>query len=615
MWRDLQQKLQGGLVRWQVSLLPGVLVISGVILLRSLGLFQGLEWGLFDRYLRWRPAEPMDERILIVGINEQDIQQLKTYPVSDAELAGLIDRLQSFQPVAIGVDIFRNNPVEPGSTRLNQVFRTQNNVIGIEKVVVQSGEVAVPAAQALPKEQVGFADAPLDKDGALRRSLLFTEDAAGELHTSLSMLLAESYLGSRNILIQDGQKDPGSIRFGAIELPRFSQGKTGIVSLLNFRSGPRPFRVISLGDVKAGNFQPDWVKGKIVLIGIMSPAVRDYVNSQAIHSFNPALIYGVEAQAHGVSQLISAGVDQRPFIQVWSEPWTYLWIALWGGGGILLGWVVRSPFKWLGLLALGVGSLVLLGYGAILMAWWIPIMPSLVVFLINGAGLTAFYRYDQGLRARLQDRQLVIDEAFNAIHNGPLQVLSSLQRRSKTEPLTATDLLGQLEILDQSIRKIYDSMRLEALSPSSSTYISETLQVDLEEPLHEVLQQVYTDVLSRNLPCFQGLKIKVINFEPLDERSLNPELKLGLCRFLEEALSNVGKHATEATKLEISCAQSAGQNRLRVVDNGHGLLADHEGMGTRQAKQLAKRLRGAFERSNVSPRGILCQISWKSHRR
>jgi two-component sensor histidine kinase len=276
--------------------------------------------------------------------------------------------------------------------------------------------------------------------------------------------------------------------------------------------------------------------------------------------------------------------------------------------------VVRSPFKWLGLLALGTGSLVLLGYGTILMAWWIPILPALVVFLINGAGLTAFYRYDQGLRARLQDRQMVIDEAFNAIHNGPLQVLSALQRRSKTEPLTAEDLLGQLQILDQSIRKIYDSMRSDALSPSSSTYISETLQVDLEEPLHEVLQQVYTDVLSRDLPCFQGLKIKVINFEPLDERSLNPELKRSLCRFLEEALSNVGKHATEATKLEISCTQSAGGNIVQVTDNGHGLLMDHEGMGTLQAKQLAKSLRGRFERSSVSSQGILCRITWKPRR-
>jgi two-component sensor histidine kinase len=244
------------------------------------------------------------------------------------------------------------------------------------------------------------------------------------------------------------------------------------------------------------------------------------------------------------------------------------------------------------------------------------------VFLINGAGLTAFYRYDQGLRSRLQERQSIIDETFNAIHNGPLQSLSMLKRNSKDDRLTREELLGQLENLDQSIRKIYEAMVREALNLEASVYVSDRLRLNLGEPLHEVLQQVYTDVLERDLPYFAGIKVKVVNFECLDEKWLTVELKRGLCRFLEEALCNVGKHAIGVTRLEVRCGPVDGRQIVRVVDNGQGQLTEREGMGTQQARKLAKRLQGRFERSVCFPsresapavNGVSCELSWKVRR-
>ncbi len=622
MYNQLRQRLRRGIERWEISLLPGGMTIALVVFLRWFGGLQGLEWMVFDRFLRSRPPEGMDRRILIVGINEQDIQQLGTYPVPDRELAAVIRQLQQWKPAVIGLDVFRDQPVPIGATELNQVFKTQKNVIGIEKRLGMADAVVVNAPIALPREQVGFVDAALDGDGALRRSLLFTEDAQGVVYPSLSMVLAESYLNQKGIEIQPGIRDLDSMRFGSVELPRI-HGRmggyshldaNGLVSLINFRSGHRPFRVVSLRDLKSGKVSPDWVRDAVVLVGIMSPAVRDYVNSQAIESENPALIYGVEAQAHAVSQLISAGENGRSFIQVWAWPWEYLWIVSWGGVGIVLGWVVRSPWKWLLGLGIGVGMIVGAGYGMIVVAWWIPVVPTLGVFLINGAGLTAFYRYDQGLRSRLQERQSIIDETFNAIHNGPLQSLAMLRRSSKDDRLTRESLLEQLEGLDQSIRNIYEAMMREALNPEASVYTSDRLRLNLGEPLHEVLQQVYGDVLERELPCFSSIKVKVVNFEVLDEKLLTVELKRGICRFLEEALCNVGKHAIGVTRLEVRCGQMEGRQGVCVVDNGQGVLTEREGMGTQQARRLAKRLRGRFERSVRASKGVSCELSWKGRR-
>jgi CHASE2 domain-containing sensor protein len=630
MQNQFKQRLQRGMTRWEISLLPGGMAIALVVLLRWLGALQGLEWTVFDRFLRSRPAEGMDRRILIVGINEKDIQQLGTYPVPDRELAIAIRQLQQWKPAVIGLDVFRDQPVPIGATELNQVFQTQRNVIGIEKRLGVSSAVVVSAPIVLPREQIGFVDAALDGDGALRRSLLYTEDGQGQVYPSLSILLAESYLEQQGLKIEQGIHDPDSLRLGGVELPRL-QGRTGgyhhldlegLVSLINFRSGHRPFRVVSLQDLKSGKVSPEWVRNAVVLVGIMSPAVRDYVNSQAIESENPALVYGVEAQAHAVSQLISAGENGRPFIQVWAWPWEYLWIVAWGGMGIVLGWVVRSPGKWLLGVGVGVGLIAGLGYGLILVAWWIPVVPPLLVFLINGAGLTAFYRYDQGYRSRLQERQSIIDETFNAIHNGPLQTLSMLRRNSKDDRLSPEELLGQLENLDQSIRGIYESMLREGLNLEASVYVSDRLRLNAGEPLHEVLQQVYGDVLGRDLPYFSGIKVKVVNFEPLDERSLSVELKRGLCRFLEEALCNVGKHAIGVTRLEVRCGSIDGQMVIKIVDNGQGVLTEREGMGTQQAQKLAKRLRGRFDRSVRFPfqeaaptaKGVSCELSWTVRR-
>ncbi|MEM9008284.1 MAG: CHASE2 domain-containing protein, partial [Cyanobacteria bacterium P01_F01_bin.86] len=83
---------------WQRQLLPGITVIGLVILARALGFLQGLEWKTLDAFLRLRPAESQDERLLIVGIDEADIQRVGTYPIPDADLAKLLQTLAQDRP-------------------------------------------------------------------------------------------------------------------------------------------------------------------------------------------------------------------------------------------------------------------------------------------------------------------------------------------------------------------------------------------------------------------------------------------------------------------------------------------------------------------------------------
>jgi CHASE2 domain-containing sensor protein len=102
-----------------------------VIVLRWFGFLQVWEWAAFDNFVRWRPAEPTDSRIVIVEIKEADLQKYG-YPISDAVLAQLLQKLQAGKPQVIGLDVYRDLPTQPGNAELLKTFKTIPNLIGIE---------------------------------------------------------------------------------------------------------------------------------------------------------------------------------------------------------------------------------------------------------------------------------------------------------------------------------------------------------------------------------------------------------------------------------------------------------------------------------------------------
>ena len=635
--KSIWKKAQAEAAIWRVGALPGIAVIGLVVFARLTGSLQGLEWTAFDHFLRWRPAEPIDRRIVIVGINEADIRRAGSYPIPDRNIAALLRKLQTYQPAAIGLDIFRDLPVQPGHADLVNAFRDIKNLIVIDKLpdhkpagdkLADRSSIAINPPPSLPSEQVGFADAILDSDGYLRRSLLGSYDAANRYRFSLTVKLAETYLATQGISLDNGVRDPIAMRFGNTELTRFQSNSGSYVNadaggnqiLINFRSGQHPFRYLALRDIENGTVDPNLIRGCIVLVGITAPSVKDIVNSAAIASDNPALIYGVEVQAHAISQIVSAVLDQRPLLKVWSDGWEYGWIIAWGILGISLGRFLRSPLKIL--LSLTGASIALVGlsFALLILGWWVPVVPALLVLVLNGAGLTAslFYRYEQDLHTRLQERQLIIEHTFNAIHNGPLQTLAKVLSQVQDQKLSPHQFSADLKHLNRELRTVYESVKREALVQGEHLYLGYNLELDLQAPIHEILYEVYSDVLERDFPCFKTLKVKVVKFEPINAQRLNIDQKRGLCRFLEEALCNVGKHAIGVTWLNVACIHSQGKNIIRIIDNGSGIDAISssahknfgESLGTQQAKNLAKQLGGKFRRFPNSPQGTTCELTW-----
>jgi signal transduction histidine kinase len=82
----------------------------------------------------------------------------------------------------------------------------------------------------------------------------------------------------------------------------------------------------------------------------------------------------------------------------------------------------------------------------------------------------------------------------------------------------------------------------------------------------------------------------------VDEAALDPELKTAVYRVVQEALTNVGKHA-RADRVDIDVEHDGGEMRLRVADNGRGFDAARpaSGFGLAGMRERVALLGGTLE--------------------
>lgn len=607
-----------------LGLLPSAMVVGIVIWARLAGLFQELEWTAFDTGLRLRPHEPRDERIVIVGITEADIQTLKTYPISDQALATLLDKIQRHQPRAIGLDIFRDFPEEPGHTQLKTVLASLPNVIGIESILPTDTTMHIKPPPSLPIDQVGFVDSILDSDGAVRRSLLgFRQQRGKDYQFSFTIRLAQLYLAKQGITLENSINDPKAMRLGRSELTRFRENTGSYVRadargnqiLINFRNGSTPFQMVSMADTMADQIDPELFRDRIVLIGITAKSHQDFHNVPAVATPTQPLTYGVVVQAHAISQIISSALDRRPLLNTWPDFWDYLWMITWGAVGLVIGQLSHSIKYNYGLVIMAIICLTGLAYGGLIIGMWVPFVPTIFVFLGTNIIVYTLSIHNKNLETLLQDQQQIIERTFNAIHNGPLQTLAAILRYAEESESDTIKSYDQLQQLNRELRDIYEQIRRETLEQGREFIVIGDRTYDLSLPLHRVLYEVYTYTIQRDFPGLKKISLNVVDFNPLDTNGLSIDNKRSICRFLEEAICNIGKHASGPTRLTIVCKQVENHNVLRIEDNGRIKASDSiihptDHRGTKQAIDLSKELGGNFKRRPGTKSGTVCELIW-----
>jgi adenylate cyclase len=403
MWANIKQSLWQRRGVWITA--PAVAGL--VILLRFAGLLQSWEWAVYDQYMRLRPQEPADDRIAIVGIDEASVRELGQAIIPDGVYAQLIEKLKARQPLAIGLDIYRDQPVEPGHKELVKVFESTPNLVGIQKVVGDSERETIPPPPALKaKNQVGANDLIFDADKKVRRGLIYVKDRNGETVYSFGLYLALLYLEKLGIK-PETLKGTENWQLGKTVFVPFEANDGGYVRadangfqiLMNYRGPSRYFQTVSMADILKDRVPPDWGRDRIILIGAVGESFQDLFFTPYSSSLVglPERMAGVEVHANLASQILSAAREGRTPIKSWSESVEWLWILLWSGVGATLIWKLRytGGVRKLSLLRaaapfLAGGALVAGTCGAFLWGWWIPVVPPLVALFGSVAVVTRY---------------------------------------------------------------------------------------------------------------------------------------------------------------------------------------------------------------------------------
>ncbi|MEL6460001.1 MAG: CHASE2 domain-containing protein [Cyanobacteria bacterium J06621_15] len=392
------------------SIIPVILstslaVSTAIMGCRSVGVLENWELAAFDSMMRSRPDEGKDNRILIVEITESDVQKQNAEErgaasISDSILRDLVNKLEKHNPRVIGLSIYRDSPVKSKYAQLAGWMRTSSKFIGVCQVSEGESNPGVPPPNQVSPESLGFTDVVEDSDGVLRRHLLaMTPAEPCDTDKSFSFQLAERYLAQENsrIKLNSPSKSKSGHKFVLPYLENNSGSYSNIDSLgyqvmLNWRSAPEIANRVSLFQVINNQINPDLIKDKIVIIGTTAESFNNYWStpySNATSTKNKTP--GVIIHAHMTSQIISAALDNRPLLWVWSKWTEALWIYCWSIVGGIIAWKSKSSLQ----LALNIGLtqiiLYFLCYTLLIQGAWIPFIPS-VFGLLLGSGCVGTYR-------------------------------------------------------------------------------------------------------------------------------------------------------------------------------------------------------------------------------
>jgi CHASE2 domain-containing sensor protein len=431
--------------------LASVAVTSLVMGTRYVGILEPLELQAYDYLIRQRPPELIDERILVVEVTKEDIAEHQ-YPLEDATVAQLLQKLKQHEPRALGLDMHRYQSRGAGRSDLISRFEQNQNFFTVCASGSSDPNYAPPPefSEQQLRNQVGFSDVVVDssnpKDRRIRGDLVVGEQPEDTSRTvrrqllsydpslspspsscstpySFSFQLAFRFLYEEKIQPMEVNSNQ-EWQFGTVVFHRLAARFGGYQRLdgqssqimLNYRSN-QPGQRVTLKQVLSGKLDSNLVKNRIVLIGYTAPVARDYFDTPY------GQMAGIWVHAHMVSQILSSVLDKRPLVWVlpqwrgfqWGDT---LWVFAWSITGGLLAWCLRwrslsvgeAAPKGLGksLLYLGLagGAATLVLYQVCLViltqGGWMPLVPSALALFSTGSVLV-IYQIRGQMRSRCAD--------------------------------------------------------------------------------------------------------------------------------------------------------------------------------------------------------------------
>ncbi|HEY9877324.1 MAG TPA: CHASE2 domain-containing protein [Leptolyngbyaceae cyanobacterium] len=465
--RTLRALLSIGQSTGRTVLLTSLIITAGLLVLRQAGTaVESLELSIWDRMTRLNPDDSADERLLVVGVTEQDIQKYGQ-PLPDDVLTRLLQALEAQQPRAIGVDIIRDLPQGEGRENLLQMLQKTPNIISVCKVGVGE-DAGYPPPPGVPKARLGFVNFPPDPGGVVRRQVLamvppsLSDEAESQLDEakknpcqdsseplfSLGFQVAQQYLQGEGVslnLTPNEEIQLGNVVFHPLlaNSGGYQHADTGgYQMLLRYRAPDHIAPQVTLDEVLTGQVRAEQVRDRIVLIGYVAESVHDlFPTPFSAGQRDNQPMPGVVIHAQLTSQVLSAVLEGKPLPWFWPQGVEMAWIWVWAlAGGVLAG-AVRHP------LGLGAGTLAALGlctgsgYFAFLLAGWIPVGTPVLAFVTTLGGVILVDRYAQTITKQIKGfLNLDID-------------IDEVEKETAVAEITESDYFQKLQESGEKLRK------------------------------------------------------------------------------------------------------------------------------------------------------------------
>ena len=367
---------------------------------------------LYDARLRLFMPNTLDERIVIVDIDEKSLAEVGRWPWGRQHVAELVRRLTDEYHVAVlGFDVVFAEPDESSGLKvLEDIARKElRQEAGFQKslknlrekldydqrfvdflhgrpVVLgyyfssmddaqQSGSLPPPVLDAsvaklhqgqflnwkgyggnLPQFQKaatsgGHFNPLVDFDGVSRRVPLLVE-YGGSLYESLSLAMLRTLWGNAELRLgaPDAESSVEWLEVGSKGTPLIIPVDETVSALIPYRGHERSFRYVSAVDVLKGRVPAAELNGKIILVGTTAPGLND-LRSTPVGGTYP----GVEIHANLIAGFLDGSVKEKPGFVMAIE--VVLILCL---GGVLALWLpslspIRATLVTLSVLLVSVG--------------------------------------------------------------------------------------------------------------------------------------------------------------------------------------------------------------------------------------------------------------------
>ena len=293
--------------RFVKALMVANLVALMLLSLREAGWLQTLELSAYDTLVTFFAGSQQSDRVVLVVTTEEDINRFG-YPIRDKELAAVLARVFAGGPNAVGVDLYRDLPMQPGNEELQAIQRAHDNLYWVFKLP-DAGNIGIPPPPALRDTgREVLADHVTDAGGVVRRALLLAADERTNRNWhAMGVSLAEHYTGDR-LRPMDNDLALGRGRIPLLDQPYGPYAKVdaaGYQMLFDYRGGYRRFRQISFAEIIDRPELAATLRDRIVLVGTAALSIKDnFATPFSTNWGGEGFLIGIALHAHVADQLI-----------------------------------------------------------------------------------------------------------------------------------------------------------------------------------------------------------------------------------------------------------------------------------------------------------------------